>query len=139
MQNGQTNSHVARVLRNLGLSRASVLFQCFQARYHHGQQLQNNAGRDVGHDSQREDRKLKKCPTTEEVDQCVHGVVLYDVNTPLNRRVVDTWGRHDRTKAVNREQTECEQDFLAKIRGTQGVPESTNVHLASCSLIDYWS
>ena len=71
LQECQSDGQVARVLRHLGLAGLAFLTQLLELRDHHGQQLHDDARRDVRHDADREDRHLQQSATGEQVDQRV--------------------------------------------------------------------
>ena len=54
---GQADGQVARVLRDPLLADLALLLQLLQRRHDDRQQLQDDRGRDVGHDAQREDAR----------------------------------------------------------------------------------
>ena len=132
LQDRQADRDVPRVLRDLRLAGLPVLLQRLQTRNHDGEQLQDDARGDVRHDAEREHRQLQQRTAAEEVDEGIDGVVLHHVDTPLDGGIVDTRGRHDRAEPVEGEQADREEDLLPKVRRTQGSPERTDVHLASC-------
>ena len=69
LQNGQRHRQVAGVLREFRLARLSLLAQLFEARDHDAQQLNDDAGGDVGHDADREHRQMQQRSAGEQVDQ----------------------------------------------------------------------
>ena len=71
LQQRQAQGQVAGVLGDLGLAGLALLLQRLQPRDHHDEQLQDDAGGDVRHDPQREDRQLQQRATREQVDQAV--------------------------------------------------------------------
>jgi hypothetical protein len=97
----------------------TLLAQGLKTRDHNGEQLDDDACRDVRHDPEREDAQLQQRSTTEQVDQPVEGVALHQGQTGLDRGVVNARGRDDGTHAVDRDQAEGEQDLVAKVRGAE--------------------
>ena len=71
LQDGQRDRQVAGVLGQLVLTRLPFLLQLLEPRDDHGEQLDDDARRDVGHDAQREDRQLEQRSAGEQVDQRV--------------------------------------------------------------------
>ena len=69
LQDGQADGQVPGVLRDLRLAGLALLAQRLQARDDHREQLQDDAGRDVRHDAEREDRQLQQRAAAEQVDQ----------------------------------------------------------------------
>ena len=83
---------------------------------HHGQQLQDDARGDVGHDAQREDGQLQQRAAGEQIDQRVEALLVplgglgeAEVN-PLH---VDVRGWDDRAQPEESEDPEGEEDLLA--------------------------
>jgi hypothetical protein len=76
LQHGQADGQIARVLRHLRLARLALLLQGLEPRDHHREQLHDDAGRDVGHDPEREDRQLQQRAAAEEVDQAEQPVAV---------------------------------------------------------------
>ena len=72
LQHRQTDGQVAGVLRHLRLALLALLLEGLEARDDHGQQLHDDARRDVRHDPQREDRQLQQRATAEQVGQAEH-------------------------------------------------------------------
>jgi hypothetical protein len=128
LKDRQADGEVAGVLRDLRLARLPFLLEHLQTRDDHGEQLQDDARRDVGHDAQREDRELEQRPAAEEIDDGVDGVVGGLVDTPLDGRVVHTGGRDDRSEAEDRQQGQREDDLLAQVRGAEGRDEGAEMH-----------
>jgi hypothetical protein len=69
LQDRETDGQVARVLRELRRAGLALFLQGLEPRDHHGQQLDDDARRDVRHDPQREDRQLQERASAEEVDE----------------------------------------------------------------------
>ena len=71
LQDGQADGEIARVLRQPRRAGLALLLEGLEPGDDHGQQLHDDAGRDVGHDAQREDRQLQQRTAAEQVDQAV--------------------------------------------------------------------
>ena len=127
LQDRQRDRQVAGVLGQLVLTRLPFLLQLLEPRDDHGEQLDDDAGGDVGHDAQREDRQLQQRTAGEQVDQRVDAGVLAALDLPdalLHVRVRHP-GRRDRgARAVDRDHREGEEDLLPEVRRGQGRPES---------------
>ena len=81
LEDGESEGQVAGVLGDLGLTGLTLLLERLEPRDDHDEQLQDDAGGDVGHDPQREDRQLEKGATGEQVDQVVEaGTVLWTMS-----------------------------------------------------------
>jgi hypothetical protein len=70
------DGEVARVLRDLGLAGLALLLQLLEPRDHHDEQLQDDRGRDVRHDPEREHRQLQQRAAAEQVHQAVDALAL---------------------------------------------------------------
>jgi hypothetical protein len=124
LQDRQSDGQEPGVLGDLGLARLALLLQRLQPRDDHGEQLQDDAGGDVGHDAQREDRELQQCPTGEQVDEVVQIRVLTRrglLETAVQRSDVDARRRHDRTHSEDHDDEEHEQDLPAQVRSLERV------------------
>ena len=82
LQDGQRDRQVAGVLGQLVLTRLPFLLQLLEPRDDHGEQLHDDARRDVGHDAQREDRQLQQRAAGEQVEQRVDAGVLAALDLP---------------------------------------------------------
>ena len=71
----QHDGAVAGVLRDLAAAELAFLRQPLQVRPDHRQELQDDRRADVGHDAQREDRRLRQVPAREHVVQAEHRVL----------------------------------------------------------------
>ena len=69
LQQGDTERHVARDLRDLALARLAFLGPRFDLRNDTLQQLHDDRGRDVGHDPEREHRELLERAAREETEK----------------------------------------------------------------------
>ena len=69
LQDREADGQVAGVLRQLGLPGLALLLEGLEPRDDHGEQLDDDARRDVRHDPQREDRQLEQRTAAEEVRQ----------------------------------------------------------------------
>jgi hypothetical protein len=126
LQHGQRDREVARVLGQLVLTRLAFLLQLLEPRDDHGEQLDDDARRDVGHDAQREHRELEQRSAGEQVDQGVDACVgtAFDLsNALLDVRVGNARSRDACPDAVDREDPEGEEDLLPQVRCGQSRPE----------------
>jgi hypothetical protein len=71
VEDGQHKGEVPGVLRDLRGTRCAFLLKRLQPRDDHGEQLQDDAGGDVRHDPQREDRQLQQRTAGEQLDHLV--------------------------------------------------------------------
>ncbi len=126
LQHGERDRQVPGVLGQLALAGLAFLLELLEARDDHGQQLDDDAGRDVGHDAQREDRQLQQRTAAEQVDQVVDALVRAaggGIDAGLDVRVGDAGGGDGGAEPVDGDDPEREEDLLAKVRGRQGRPE----------------
>ena len=135
LQDGQRDRQVAGVLRHLGLAGLAFLAQLLEPRDHHGQQLHDDAGGDVGHDADREHRQLQQRATGEQVDQRVdlRRVAAADLlDALLHVRVVDAGRRYRGTDPVEDDDAQGEQDLAPQVGCPQRRDESRE-HSSSCA------
>jgi hypothetical protein len=122
LQHGQRDGEVPGVLRHLGLAGLALLAQLFEARDDHRQQLHDDAGRDVRHDADREDRQLQQSPTREQVDQGVDlsGVTAADLlDALLHIGVVDARRRQRSTGSIQNDDAQSEEDLASEVGRSQ--------------------
>jgi hypothetical protein len=78
--------------------------------------LQDDAGRDVGHDAQRKDRQLKQRTAGEQIDQGVEPLLLAGaglLEAKAHLFDVDVWRGNDRTESEDRKDRKRKEDLLA--------------------------
>ena len=99
----EADGQVARVLRDARLTDLALLLQLLQRRRDDRQQLQDDRGRDVGHDPEREDRDAGQAAAGEQVEEAEDvraGVVLLDL---VDRLGVDARHGDVRAQPVQRQ------------------------------------
>lgn len=133
LEDGQRDGQITRVLRDLGRARLPLLLQGFESWDDDGQQLKNDAGRDVRHDAEREDRDLQQCTTAEHVDQAEQAVVAL---TRLVDTCLDVLVAHSRygnvcPEPIEHDDAEREEQLLAQV-GRLERPGERGEHGASC-------
>ena len=69
LQRGERDRDVARVLGDLALADGALLLEFLQLRDDHAEDLHDDAGGDVGHDAQREDREALEAAAGEQVEE----------------------------------------------------------------------
>ena len=107
--------------RDLGL----LIFVSFlEPRDHHDEQLQDDAGRDVGHDAEREDRQLQQRAAREEVDQPVEAAGLDLLEAGLDVGDVHSGRRDLRAEPEERDDPQDEQQLASQVRRPERVGES---------------
>ena len=68
LHDAEKDRQVARVLRDLAAAEFAFFLQALEVRPDHGHQLQDDRGRDVGHDAQGENRQPAEIAAAEQVD-----------------------------------------------------------------------
>jgi hypothetical protein len=123
LQDRQSQREVARVLGDLRLARLAFLLQRLEPWDHHDEQLQDDAGGDVRHDPQREDRQLEQRTSGEQVDQAVEALVLDVGQAGLHVRDVDA-GRGDLgTQPEDRDDQQDEEQLAPQVRRSESIGE----------------
>ena len=123
LQDRQRDRQITRVLRHLGLAGLAFLAEFLEPRDDDGEQLDDDARGDVRHDADREHRQLQQRATGEQVDQRVDtgGVTAgHLIDAGLDVAVVDTRRRQRRAEAIQRDQTEREEDLPPQVRSPEG-------------------
>ena len=123
LQQREAQGEVAGVLGDLRLAGLALLLQGLQPRDHDHQQLQDDAGRDVRHDPQREDRQLEQRATGEQVDQAVEALVLDLVEAGLHVGDVDARCGHLGPEPEDRDDQQDEQQLAPQVRSPECVGE----------------
>ena len=122
LHRAQRERQIARPLGNLLASQFAFFLQLGQRLIHHGQQLQNDGRRDVGHDAQGENGQPLELAAGEQIDEAQEAaVVLLEV-------LLQLVGVHPRrgnvaAQPVHRQQAEREPDALAQVRNAKNVGE----------------
>jgi hypothetical protein len=115
LHDGDGHGEVPRPLRDLALADRALLLPLLQLRDHHGQDLHDDRGRDVGHHAQGEHGELRDGAPGEEAQELegtgLPGVVL----ERLQRRDVDPRHRHVRAEPVQQDHEHGEGDLVAEI------------------------
>ena len=123
LSKGQADGEVARVLRDPRLADLALLRQLLQRRHHDRQQLQDDRGRDVGHDPQREQRDPRQPAAAERVQQVedpAAAEVLLDV---VDRLRIDPRHRDVRSQPVERQKRRREGELLTDIGDREGAED----------------
>jgi hypothetical protein len=125
LQQRQAQRQVAGVLGDLLLAGLTLLLQGLQPRYDDREQLHHDAGGDVGHDPEREDRELQERATGEHVDQRddAVGIGLCLVQARLDVADVDARCRQRAAEPEQHHDAEHEQQLAAQVRGAECVDE----------------
>src|SRR6478672_2939672 len=123
LEQGQAEREVTGVLGDLGLPRLPLLLQRFEPRDDHDEQLQDDAGGDVGHDPQREDRQLEQRTAREQVDQAVDARVAHVVQAGLDVGHIDARGRDLASEPEDRDDHQDEQQLAPQVRSPESVRE----------------
>ena len=130
----EDDGEVARVLRDLLLADLALLLEALERRHDHRQQLQDDRGRDVGHDPQREQRQPREAPAREQVEEAEDVGPGEVVLQRLDRVDVDARGRDVGAEAVERQHRRREQQLAADLRDREGVERSSGAQVLSSSI-----
>ena len=123
LQHREAQGQVAGVLGDLRLTGLPLLLQRLEPWDHHDEQLQDDGGRDVRHDPQREDGELEQRTTREEVDQAVEATLLELVDAGLDVGDVDARGGHLRAESEDRDDQQDEEQLAPQVRSPESVGE----------------
>ena len=135
LQDGQADGEVAAVLGQLLLTGLALLLQLLEARDDHDEQLDDDAGGDVGHDAQREHRQPQQRAAGEQVDQRVDvGVGAAATACLMQALIALVFVSGVGTEAPSRYSTmmrEREEQLLAQVRRPERRCECAE-HGSSC-------
>ena len=126
LQDGEADSHVARVLRERRLTRLPVFVELLELGNHDAEELHDNRRRNVRHHAEREDGHLQQRPAGEQVHHAEHaatGTVQSLFGTRSDVRVVEAGGRHEHAEAVDSEHSKDKQQLVPELRGSEGAHE----------------
>ena len=116
----KNHRQVPRPLRDLAPPQLAFLLELLQGGHHHGQQLQNDRRRDVGHDAQGEDGQPPEHAAAEQVDEPEQSaLVLAEELVQLVR--VDPRRGDVPAQTVDRQQPKREQHAPAQVRDAKHV------------------
>ena len=76
LHRAQNHGQIARPLGDLLPAHLAFLLQLRQWLIDHGEQLQNDGGRDVRHDAERKNRQAAQVAAAEQVDETEHGAAV---------------------------------------------------------------
>ena len=135
LQHGQAHGEVPGVLGDLRLAGLALLPQRLEPRDHHGEQLQDDAGRDVGHDPEREDRQAQQRAAAEQVDQLEQAGAaarggVHHVQAGVDGLLRDPGGGHGGAQPEHGDDEEREQQLPAQV-GRAERPHERGQHAPS--------
>ncbi|MPM25860.1 hypothetical protein SDC9_72360 [bioreactor metagenome] len=121
----QQDRQVAGVLGDLLLALATLLAQRLQPRDHHGEQLQDDRGGDVGHHTEGEDRQLQQRPAGEHVQHRGEAGRPAGRHRPTGVDLldVDVGDRDRRSEPEDDDDPQREEDLVPKIGCPEGIGE----------------
>ena len=110
----QSHRAVAGVLVDLFLAGSAFLFQRLQLRKHGRHQLNDDGGRDVGHDAEREDRHALHRAAGKDVEHVQHTALLLIQNAGQRARI-DAGHRDEGAQTDHDHRAQREQDALTQL------------------------
>jgi hypothetical protein len=106
---------------SLGLPGRPLFVELLETGNDHPEQLDDDAGRDVRHDAQREDGNLEQRAATEQVNELVQAACgLTVLQALLDILVVHTWRGNESTQAEDGDDCQREQQLASQIRRAKG-------------------
>src|SRR6476659_5595963 len=134
LREGQHDGQIARVLRDLLLADLALLLEPLERRHDHREQLQDDRGRDVGHDPQREQGQAGEAPAGEEVEEAEDVRSSDAVEAVLHRIRVDARRGDVGTEPVERQDPRREEQLLPDLLNAEGV-ENRLEHQSITSMV----
>lgn len=110
----------------------ALLLQRLKPRDHDGEELEDDAGRDVRHDAEGEDRQLQQRVAAEQVDEAEQAAGLGLVQTGIDCCETDPGDGDVRTQPEQHHDAQREQQLLAQV-GRLERPRERTEHGASCA------
>ena len=132
LERRQQNRAIARVLVDLFAALFALFLHLLKRRNQRGQQLNDNRGRDVGHDAQRKNPHTAKRTAGEHRKDAPQtcGCTFHKV---AQRVAVDPGNRNEGAKAINDQKAKGEKNPLTQLgRLTKGAPAHVRGHLLCC-------
>src|SRR5579863_3876547 len=103
LEAAQDNRQVARVLRDLTAAELAFFLQALQVGPHDHHQLQDDRGRNVRHDAERENRQPAEVTAAEEVHQAKDRTLAL-LEERLKQFGIDSWGGNEGAEAIHPQQ-----------------------------------
>ena len=116
----EADGQVARVLGDLLLTDLALLLQALERGHDDRQQLQDDRCRDVGHDSQREERQAGEASSAEQVQEAEDVAVGEVVLDLVDGVGVDPGSRDVRAEPVESEHRRRKRELLPDVRNREG-------------------
>ena len=115
LQHSKRDGQVARVLRDDRSARLAFLLEGLKARDNNGEQLDDDARGDVGHDAQREDRQTTERSAAEQVEKAEQraGVLAEEFFQPVR---IDTGRGNMSSNPIYCQQEERKENPLLEFR-----------------------
>ena len=123
LNHGDTHGQIAGVLGDLAPTQFTLLRELLEIRPDDGQQLQDDGGRDVGHDPQGKHRHPLQAAAREGIDETeersLHG--LHELHQSLG---IDTRSRDIAADSIDRQQAKRKRQPLAQIRDRKDIAKT---------------
>src|SRR5829696_6530734 len=120
LERREDDGQVPRVLVDLRVAGLALLLQLLEPRDHHGHQLEDDRGRDVGHDPEREQSELPERAAREDVQEAENGPALAG-EVRVDGVRVDAGHRDPAPQPVEAEDHRREEHAMAELRDPPGV------------------
>ena len=131
LHDGKRDGEVAGGLGELALADGSLLAPLLELRDHRLEQLDDDRGRDVGHDPEPEDRGSGERAAREQVEEAEHAAGLLRGADGLDLGEVDTGHDDVRAHQVDADDEQGEQDLVAEVRDLEHVPQTCEHQILS--------
>ena len=125
VEQGETDREVTRVLRDPALTGLALAGKLAKRRNHGLEQLEDNLRRDVGHDSEAEDRHAGECSAREQVEHR-HGAALGQPGLIRTEQVLERGARNGQigTEAIQQQDCRRQEQLLPEFRNAKRVGDS---------------
>jgi hypothetical protein len=130
LHRGQNHGHIAGPLRDLAPPQFAFLLDARQRLINHGEQLEDDRGRDVGHDAQGEDGHAAQVAAAKQVHQAQGRAALL-VEEPLQHLGVNARRGNPRSQAIDSQNAQHEEHPLAQIGNPENIGELLK-HFSHC-------
>ena len=110
----QDNRAVTGPLVHLFATLIALFLHLLQRWHHRGQQLNDDRGRNIGHDPQREDAHALNCAAGEHRQHAADALACV-IHKVAQRGSVNTWNRHIGAQTIDHQQADGEKNTAPKI------------------------
>ena len=115
LQQQHDNGQVAGPLVDFAAAALPFFLQFLEVGNYDSEQLDYDRSRDIGHNSERENRGVAECSSGEDIQQPQQSVAIHLTLKVVQSSRIDTRNHHKTTEAIYKKQRERKEDSLAQL------------------------